>query len=159
SDNSMRPLVLENGVVTRAALRGLQALGDWDGDGVSSWLGGGGGNESRKHNHPGARENPHKGIHEEADRGEHHLGKRAHAAVAPPAVARDKIAQNLSFLFITVDALRPDLGFMGYQRNVSPQIDKLAAKSTVYERAYSISTYTGYCLPPMMASRYPSEMP
>src|SRR5262245_50435861 len=48
---------------------------------------------------------------------------------------------------------------MGYPRDVSPNIDALARKSIVYERAYAISTYTGYCIPPMMASRYPSEMP
>ena len=48
---------------------------------------------------------------------------------------------------------------MGYPRDVSPRIDALAAQSTVYERAYSMSTYTGYALPPLMASRYPSEMP
>ncbi|MBV9945610.1 MAG: sulfatase [Myxococcales bacterium] len=67
--------------------------------------------------------------------------------------------ERLSFLVITVDTLRPDLGYMGYERPVSPHIDRLAERSVVYERAYSISTYTGFCLPPMMASRYPSEMP
>jgi choline-sulfatase len=65
----------------------------------------------------------------------------------------------LSFLFITVDTFRPDLGYSGYPRPVSPNIDELASRSTVYERAYSISTYTAYAIPPMMASRYPSEMP
>jgi choline-sulfatase len=66
---------------------------------------------------------------------------------------------KLSFLFITVDTLRPDLGYMGYERPVSPHIDKFAERAVVYERAYSISTYTGFALTPMMASRYPSEMP
>jgi choline-sulfatase len=66
---------------------------------------------------------------------------------------------RLSFLLLTVDTLRPDLGYMGYERPVSPNIDRLAERSVVYEHAYAISTYTGFCIPPMMASRYPSEMP
>jgi arylsulfatase A-like enzyme len=76
---------------------------------------------------------------------------------APDAPARSD--EPLSFLLITVDTLRPDLGFMGYERPVSPNLDQFARKSVVYEHAYSISTYTGFSIPPMMASRYPSEMP
>ncbi|HLK40332.1 MAG TPA: sulfatase [Polyangiaceae bacterium] len=67
--------------------------------------------------------------------------------------------EPLSFLLITVDTLRPDLGFMGYERPVSPNLDQFAQRSIVYEHAYAISTYTGFTIPPMMASRYPSEMP
>jgi arylsulfatase A-like enzyme len=73
--------------------------------------------------------------------------------------ARSRLPMPLSFLLITVDTLRPDLGYMGYERPVSPHIDRLAEHSVVYERAYSISTYTGFALTPMMASRYVSEMP
>jgi arylsulfatase A-like enzyme len=69
------------------------------------------------------------------------------------------LPRPFSFLFITVDTLRPDLGYAGYERPVSPRIDELAKQSVIYERAYSISTYTAFSLPPMMASRYPSEMP
>jgi choline-sulfatase len=72
---------------------------------------------------------------------------------------RPPLPDQLSFLFITVDTLRPDLGYASYGRPVSPNIDELAKKATIYERAYSISTYTAFAVPPMMASRYPSEMP
>jgi arylsulfatase A-like enzyme len=77
----------------------------------------------------------------------------------PVPVARPSLPEHLSFLLISVDTLRPDLGYAGYARPVSPNIDELAKRAAVYERAYSISTYTAFALPPMMASRYPSEMP
>jgi choline-sulfatase len=72
---------------------------------------------------------------------------------------RPPASEPICFLLLTVDTLRPDLGYMGYGRPVSPNIDRLAERSVVYERAYAISTYTGFAIPPMMASRYPSEMP
>src|SRR5690349_10035374 len=58
------------------------------------------------------------------------------ADVAPAEPARPALPEHLSFLLISVDTLRPDLGYTGYTRPISPNIDELAKRSTVYERAY-----------------------
>jgi arylsulfatase A-like enzyme len=60
-------------------------------------------------------------------------------------------------LWISVDALRPDhLGCYGYDRPTSPEIDKLAEKSVVFERAYAQSAFTLPSSYSFLSSLYPS---
>ncbi|HVJ93239.1 MAG TPA: sulfatase, partial [Labilithrix sp.] len=60
-------------------------------------------------------------------------------------------------VLITVDTLRADLGFSGYPRPVSPNIDALASRGTVFEHAYAMASYTMKCLGPMLIGRFASE--
>jgi arylsulfatase A-like enzyme len=72
---------------------------------------------------------------------------------AAPAIDRD-----FNLIFITVDTLRAaELGFMGYDKPTSPNLDALAAQSVVFERAYAMASYTGKALAPMLIGKYPSE--
>ncbi len=50
---------------------------------------------------------------------------------------------NMNLIIITVDALRADhIGSYGYKRPTTPQIDKLAKNSFLFENAYQVSNNT-----------------
>lgn len=80
-------------------------------------------------------------------------GAPAPAAAVVPA----RTKRPLNVLFLTIDTLRADLGFAGYPRPVSPNLDALAKRSTVYENAYSLASYTPKSMGPMLIGRYGSE--
>ena len=67
------------------------------------------------------------------------------------------VRRTYNVLLITVDTLRFDLGFMGYPKPVSPNIDALAARSVVFERSYATASFTPKSLGPMLIGRYASE--
>ncbi len=93
-------------------------------------------------------------------------GTGASATPAPDAadpVAADPVAalrRRWNVVLVTIDTLRPDhLGYAGYERtDISPNLDALAARSVRFARAYSPSSKTPTAIPPMLASRWPSEM-
>lgn len=61
-------------------------------------------------------------------------------------------------LLIIADALRPDhLGCYGYNRATSPQIDKFAADSLIFENAWSNSPWTKPTMGTLFTSLYPTE--
>lgn len=68
------------------------------------------------------------------------------------------VLEDAHILLITVDALRPDhLGAYGYARPASPQLDKFAAESVLFERAYAQAPHSSYSLSSLMTSEYLHE--
>ena len=68
-------------------------------------------------------------------------------------------AENPHIVLIVVDTLRRDhLGAYGYERDTSPNIDRLADKSTVFDNAFSQAPWTLPAVASLLTSRYPSEL-
>jgi choline-sulfatase len=69
---------------------------------------------------------------------------------APPA--------NLNVLLITIDALRADMPWAGYERPIAPNLTALEKRSVSYTHAYALSSYTSMSLGGMLGGCYPGEM-
>jgi len=77
-------------------------------------------------------------------------------AVALPASNGGRDAPNI--ILISIDTLRADApGFMGGSAR-TPTLDALAARSTVFERAYAVAPWTQPSFAAFFSSLYPSEM-
>ncbi len=158
--------------------RGLglaRRLFDRDGDGFARAFGGGDCNDGDDRVYPGAPDEPGNGLDEDCSGADLDPAARPVASggpakpapagsggsgAAPPDVA---LPNDLNLLLITVDTLRGDLGYAGYKNpqnpstSVSPKLDALAERATVFEQAYALASYTGKSVGPMLSGKYPSE--
>lgn len=66
-------------------------------------------------------------------------------------------ADRPNIILLTIESLRADhVGCYGYQRDTTPSIDALASESTVYEQAYSTTSWTLTSHASMFTGLYPS---
>jgi arylsulfatase A-like enzyme len=145
----------------RLALGLLRRVSDRDHDGVSAAFAGGDCNDRDASFSPRAVDLPGNGRDEDCQDGDAELltpPASAPAAAEAGADARGRLPDDLNLLFVTIDTLRADLGYAGYPRPISPHLDKLAAESVVFERAYSLASYTGKSMGPLMIGKYASEL-
>jgi choline-sulfatase len=87
------------------------------------------------------------------------------AAAPAPTVAGTAPAPGpradgkLNVVLITIDAFRADHApWLGYGRDVAPNLTKLAARSTSYGHAYALSSYTAMSVGSLLAGRYAAEL-
>ncbi len=143
----------------RSLLRIARRLTDRDHDGASRYFGGGDCDDRNPEINPMASDVPNNGIDEDCSGAD--LLVRNEVAVQPkfqvPTAAKGGIPEDVNVLLIIVDTLRADVGYAGNPRPVTPSLDGLAAKSIVFDTAYSLATYTGKSIGPLMSGKYPSE--
>jgi arylsulfatase A-like enzyme len=94
-----------------------------------------------------------------AEVGAAHVGldPAASPLAAPVAQPVQAPRRTYNVLLLTVDTLRFDLGYTGYPKPITPNIDALAARSTVFEHAYATASFTPKSLGPMLIGKYASE--
>ena len=61
-------------------------------------------------------------------------------------------------LFLTIDSLRADMPWAGYERPIAPRLTELYKQSIAFTRAYSTSSFTSKSIPGILTGRYPSEL-
>jgi choline-sulfatase len=142
-------------------LPSLRRLYDRDRDGYAARFGGGDCDDARADVNPGADDVPANGIDEDCSGADaNRIATPTPSAGPPPdkrARALARLPNALNVILLTVDTLRYDLGYAGNPRPLSPELDRLAGESVVFERAYSLASYTAKSLPPMLIGRYSSE--
>ncbi|WP_437732763.1 sulfatase-like hydrolase/transferase [Sorangium sp. So ce1335] len=157
---------LERGApVGGKSLAVLRRAADRDGDRAAALFGGGDCDDSDARVHPLAEEILDNGVDDDCTGGDLTAAALEKLAPAPkPPAGADargssaaRVPPDLNVVLITIDTLRWDLGYAGNPRPVSPNLDALAARSTVFERAYALASYTGKSIGPMLIGKYGSE--
>jgi arylsulfatase A-like enzyme len=74
----------------------------------------------------------------------------APAPAGPPA--------DLNVVLVTIDCLRADQPWAGYPRDIAPRLTAFSKEAVVYDRAYSLSSYTSMSVGGLLSGRLPGEL-
>ncbi len=80
------------------------------------------------------------------------------ASVLAPAPNKPEPKRPYNVVLIMIDALRADMPWTGYPREIAPWLTAFEKRVTSYHRAYSLSSYTAKSVIPALTGNYPSAM-
>jgi arylsulfatase A-like enzyme len=136
----------------------LRALFDRDRDGYLSMLGDGDCAPRDKSKNPGATDIPGNHIDEDCDGYDldpSALAPRGKFDFALP----DTVPKRPPIIFLTIDAFAADrMQRLGGKRGITPNLDKLAARSAFFVNCYAQGPSTRLSFPSMFTSRWDSQI-
>ncbi len=145
----------------KIALAALRKRTDHDHDGYARSFAGGDCDDRDPRRNPGAVDIPGNGIDEDCSGSDEAVSAAPLATAAPSEPAtngRKTLPEHLNVVLISIDTLRHDEGAAsGSARPVTPNLDRLAQDSVVYDRAYSLASYTAKSVGPFLLGKYSSE--
>jgi hypothetical protein len=157
NDQNLKTQLFYRTTQARQYFRLAQWVLDVDRDGSSPFLGGGDCDDRRADINPGRVEIVGDGIDHNCIGGaltqqDIDDWRLEHTALYQPP---NPSAKRLNVIYVFIDALRADhLSAYGYARKTSPNLDKLAARSSLFENAFTPAPNTFEALPKFTQGTY-----
>ena len=156
-NQNLKVQLLSRATQAKQHVKLLQWVLDFDRDGYSACLDGGDADDRRADINPDEAEVMADGVDNNVVGGDLTEQRVAEWQASRAALHKtpDWAARRYNIIYIFIDALRADhLGAYGYGKQTSPNIDKLAARSALFENAFSPSANTFESAARFMKSSY-----
>jgi arylsulfatase A-like enzyme len=167
SSQTAKALFWNRSVISRRVFQVARYATDRDGDGFAATFGGGDLDDGDPRVHPLAGELPGNGVDENCIGGDLASTSAEVGALFAPAsyepaaapVEPSTAGGPRDVVILSIDCLRADhLGCYGYRKATSPNIDRFAAESLLFENAYAQGTNTGHSFTSMYRSSYADDI-